>query len=65
RHRCSHQVGSIMEETTAQTIIQLPDGFNAGALFGELLHLAVPFIEVSVIVCISFLVFNIIKKECK
>ncbi|MGD9950414.1 MAG: hypothetical protein AB7U29_18335 [Desulfobulbus sp.] len=54
-----------MEGTTAQTIIQLPVGFDAGALFGELLHLAVPFIQITALVSLSFLVFNIIKKECK
>lgn len=46
-------------------IIQLPEGFNPGAVFNELLHLSIPFVNIAVIIAIGFLACRIIKKECK
>ena len=42
-------------------MIQLPDGFDASALFTELLQLAAPFAGISLLVSCGFLINRILK----
>jgi hypothetical protein len=43
-------------------MIQLPDGFNASALFTELLQVAAPFAGIALLVACGFLITKMLKK---
>ena len=43
-------------------MIQLPEGFNASALFTEFFELAAPFAGIALLIACGLLISNILKK---
>ncbi|WP_319586003.1 hypothetical protein [uncultured Desulfobulbus sp.] len=43
-------------------MIQLPEGFDAAALFSELLQLAAPFAGIALLIACGFLINRMLKK---
>ena len=46
-------------------MIQLPDGFDAAALFGELFQLAAPFVGISLLIGCGYLILNMMRNAPK
>ena len=44
------------------TIIQLPDGFNAANLFSEFFELAAPFAGLATLVALGFLIVRMLRR---
>lgn len=42
-------------------MIQLPDGFNAAALFIEFFHLAAPFAGIALLIACGFLISSMLR----
>ncbi len=43
-------------------MIQLPDGFDISALFGDFFHLAAPLASIACLIACGFLIVNLIKR---
>ena len=43
-------------------MIQLPEGFDLGALFGDFFHLAAPFAGIGFLIGCAFLIAKLLKK---
>lgn len=46
-------------------MIQLPEGFDAAALFTELFHLAAPFVGISALIGCGCLILNMLRNTPK
>jgi hypothetical protein len=46
-------------------MIQLPDGFDAAALFSELFQLAAPFVGISCLIGCGYLILNMLRNAPK
>ncbi|MGD9817149.1 MAG: hypothetical protein AB7V04_00470 [Desulfomonilaceae bacterium] len=46
-------------------MIQLPEGFDAAALFTELFHLAAPFVGIAALIGCGYLIQNMLRNAPK